>query len=278
MPYLPPSFFDNNNSLYCISQPLTTPPCVHCFSQSFRGFHVVSFAIIKDARTNQDKFKIFLSLTPTLLHKLAVKHGITTSTSSEESTTTTTTTYGIKEKTTLCVRSIEVLRRSGIPFDEAILIHDREGLNQVYGSLQSKNLSSFGSMYTWSNYLISEYFGVKIAVCFAWMHAVYCYLLIPMCGLSLLTLWFRPPVVGHTTTSTTAIGTTSTTTSTTATAGASVTGLVGLVGTGGLALVACAFPVMSMVFLVWWEQVGIYFTFVCSSSFTSISLRPLSLF
>ena len=77
------------------------------------------------------------------------------------------------------------------------------------------------------------------------MHAVYWYLLIPTCGLSLLTLWFRPPVVGvgvgvHTATGTATTGITATA----ATASA------------GLALVACAFPVMSMVFLVWWEQVN----------------------
>ena len=92
-------------------------------------------------------------------------------------------------------------------------------------------------MYTWSTHLVSEYFGTKIAVCFAWMHAVYWYLLVPACGLSLLSLLFRPPVGGYT------IGTTTGTT--TGSASANV----------GLSVAACAFPVMSMVFLVWWEQV-----------------------
>ena len=104
-------------------------------------------------------------------------------------------------------------------------------------------------MYTWSTHLVSEYFGTKIAVCFAWMHAVYWYLLVPACGLSLLSLLFRPPVGGYT------IGTT-----TTGTATANV----------GLSVAACAFPLMSMVFLVWWEQV----TFPPLVSFFNIPYIP----
>ena len=88
-----------------------------------RGFIVVSFAVIKDARTNNDKFKIFLALTPTLLKKLAVQHGIPLPPTREIEASSSI--YGIKERTALCVRSIEVLRRSGVPFDEAILLHDR---------------------------------------------------------------------------------------------------------------------------------------------------------
>ena len=83
-----------------------------------RGFIVLSMAVVKDARTNKDQYKIFLALSSTLLSKLAVQHGLTAKTRAA---------YGVKEKARLCVRAMDVLNRSGVVFDAVTLLHDRWG-------------------------------------------------------------------------------------------------------------------------------------------------------
>ena len=81
-----------------------------------RGFIVLSMAVVKDARTNNDQYKIFLALSSTLLSKLAVQHGLPVKTRAG---------YGVKEKSRLCVRAMDVLKRSGIVVDSMTLLHDR---------------------------------------------------------------------------------------------------------------------------------------------------------
>ena len=73
-----------------------------------------------------------------------------------------------------------------------------------------------------------HYFGVETAIKFAWMHAVYRYLLIPMCGLSLLlTLCLQPYIEATNKHSWMLMS----------------------------VVVVLAYSMMSMVFLVWWKQV-----------------------
>jgi hypothetical protein len=170
-----------------------------------RGFIVLSLAVVKDARTHHDQYKIFIALSSALLSKLAVQHGLTVKTRAA---------YGVKEKSRLCVRAMDILKRSGIVFDTVTLLHDRGVLSETYGLPSSPSLSPLNP---WSSFRVEEYFGAKVAVYFAWMHAVYLYFLLPCGTLAVLSLCFNRTALG-------------------------------------LGVVACAYPVAGQLFVEWWKE------------------------
>ena len=81
------------------------------------------------------------------------------------------TNYSIREKTQLCVRSLELIKRANIVCKDVIMLHNRDILNQIYSILPNDWFTvheiynmfyGISSKTKWSPYKVEEYCGAKV--------------------------------------------------------------------------------------------------------------------
>ena len=256
---------------------------IHKIVQTLCGRGFVLVALIEDEVCDLEQpqlcsptYTILLAVSPLLLHKLSIQRGHSSVSVKDDRMQLMKQAMSVLYRCNHNRRATETTTDGGKLFEECVLLHDSSALlrtldtagspgsgaspdvMQAWSSLSSPLVSlctildAFSSL---STYLLTHhitcilvsppppsppmhyitlqvgYFGYDTALRFAWMHAVYWYLLLPACGLSVLTLCVRQlqPRLGL--------------------------GAVGWHSWMDMCWAVFAFPVMSMVFLVWWEQV-----------------------
>jgi hypothetical protein len=145
-----------------------------------RGFLLIAVVGMKDetlvSKNSQSmKYRIFLSLSQTIITKLAVQYDFSLKLSKD---------YTMKESRKLAVRSMDIIRRSNLKFEDIVLLHDLNSLKETL-FITPKYFSS------WSSYRVEEYFGAKVASFFAWIDTVYVYYLLPSSIIGLIYLWIN---------------------------------------------------------------------------------------
>jgi hypothetical protein len=182
-----------------------------------RGFILIAVVGIKDdtllSKNSQKivvgmKYRIFLSLSQTIVTKLAVQYDFPLKLGQQ---------YAMKERRKLAVKSMDIIRRSNLKFEDIILLHDFKSLKETL-FITPKYFSS------WSSYRVEEYFGAKVASFFAWIDTVYVYYLLPCSIIGLIYLWSNRGLTSS------------------------------ITFTSSILCFATFFPMFSISFIEWWRQ------------------------